>query len=793
MKTNGLPGVLERLVFRRRSWVVTLFVSMTLAMAWSASRLEVDAGFSKLLPLDHEYMQTFMQYRQDFGGANRILVALMARDGDIFTPQFFDTLKQVTDEVFFIPGVDRTRVRSLFTPNVRFTEVVEDGIAGGNVIPSGFESTAAGLAEVRQNILKAGILGRLVANDFSGAIVSAELLEFDPNSGERLDYINVAEELERRIREKYQSDKIGVEIDVHIIGFAKVIGDIAAGATRVITFFLFAFLIAALLVWLYTRSLHLTLVALGCALVAVVWQLGLLPLLGFGLDPMSILVPFLVFAIALSHGVQMISAVRAEVFDGADAETAARSSFRRLLLPGFVALASDTIGFITILVINIRIIQEMAVTAGIGVAVIILTNLVLLPVLVSYLRFDPAYRQLLHQRAERYRPLWRRLAACADRRIATRVLLVAAGLLLFGLWQGSNVSIGDLHRGVPELHADSRYNVDSEVITERFSIGVDVLSVIAETHADGCVEHQVMTAIDDFAWQVENMPGVQSVITLPMIAKRINAGWNEGSLKWRVLPRNEQVMAQAIRPVDTDTGLLNADCSVMPVLIFTRDHRAETIATIIDGIKRYRQEHADGPVRFRLAGSNLGVMAATNEAVAATQFPILIYVFTAIIVLCLLTFRSWRATLCIVLPLGLVSLLAYALMALLDIGLKVNTLPVVALGVGIGVDYGLYIYARLEAQLAAGTGLVEGYRRTLEIAGNGVLFTGITLAVGVATWIFSPLKFQADMGILLTFMFLVNMLAALLLLPALAAWLLPAGQRLPEVGRMAIRGDAHDD
>ncbi len=782
MKTNGLPGVLERLVFRRRSWVVTLFVSMTLAMAWSASRLEVDAGFSKLLPLDHEYMQTFMQYRQDFGGANRILVALMARDGDIFTPQFFDTLKQVTDEVFFIPGVDRTRVRSLFTPNVRFTEVVEDGIAGGNVIPSGFESTAAGLAEVRQNILKAGILGRLVANDFSGAIVSAELLEFDPNSGERLDYINVAEELERRIREKYQSDKIGVEIDVHIIGFAKVIGDIAAGATRVITFFLFAFLIAALLVWLYTRSLHLTLVALGCALVAVVWQLGLLPLLGFGLDPMSILVPFLVFAIALSHGVQMISAVRAEVFDGADAETAARSSFRRLLLPGFVALASDTIGFITILVINIRIIQEMAVTAGIGVAVIILTNLVLLPVLVSYLRFDPAYRQLLHQRAERYRPLWRRLAACADRRIATRVLLVAAGLLLFGLWQGSNVSIGDLHRGVPELHADSRYNVDSEVITERFSIGVDVLSVIAETHADGCVEHQVMTAIDDFAWQVENMPGVQSVITLPMIAKRINAGWNEGSLKWRVLPRNEQVMAQAIRPVDTDTGLLNADCSVMPVLIFTRDHRAETIATIIDGIKRYRQEHADGPVRFRLAGSNLGVMAATNEAVAATQFPILIYVFTAIIVLCLLTFRSWRATLCIVLPLGLVSLLAYALMALLDIGLKVNTLPVVALGVGIGVDYGLYIYARLEAQLAAGTGLVEGYRRTLEIAGNGVLFTGITLAVGVATWIFSPLKFQADMGILLTFMFLVNMLAALLLLPALAAWLLPAGQRLPEAG-----------
>ncbi|MCB1877957.1 MAG: RND family transporter [Chromatiales bacterium] len=772
--SDSLPvRALEKLVFGARPLLVAVFVVITAYMAWSATNLRVDAGFSKLLPLEHEYMKTFVKYRRDFGGANRILIAVMAREGDIFTPEFMDTLKRATDEVFFLPGVDRAKVQSIFTPNVRFTEVVEDGIAGGNVIPADFEPTPKGMEKVRENILKSGVLGRLVANDFSGAIISAQLLEFDPNTGEKLDYIGVAKQLEDKVRAKFQGDKVHVEIDVHIIGFAKVVGDISEGAARVLAFFGIAFLITGLLVYLYSQSWAFTLVPLGCSLIAVVWQLGLLPLFGFGLDPMSILVPFLVFAIGVSHGVQMISAIRAEVFDGADMNTACRASFRRLLVPGGIALASDTIGFITILLIKIDIIQEMAITASIGVAAIILTNLVLLPVLVSYLRVDEGYRGKLTARAERMAGYWARLARVAEPRNATVVILISLVLLGVGLWKGTNVAIGDLHPGVPELHSDSRYNLDSEVITEKFSIGVDVLSVIVETVSEGCIQYDVMDTMDRFIWTMQNTQGVQSVISLPVVAKVINAGWNEGSLKWRVLPRNQQVLVQAVSPVDTDTGLLNSDCSVMPVLIFTTDHKAETIDRIVQAVKKFREQYGSERIRFQLASSNVGVMAATNEAVRAAQFPMLLYVFAAIILLCLITFRSLRATLCIVLPLGLVSLLAYALMSSLEIGLKVNTLPVVALGVGIGVDYGIYIFSRFQGLLKEGHGLRQSYERTLGITGNGVVFTGITLAIGVATWIFSPLKFQADMGILLTFMFLVNMLGAILLLPALASWMYP--------------------
>ncbi|MDA2923212.1 MMPL family transporter [Acidobacteria bacterium AH-259-L09] len=765
MTTASIISNLENLVFNRRRWVIGIFAVVTVFMAYSATKLGIDASFSKNLPLKHEYMQTFIKHGEEFGGANRILIALMAKEGDIFTPEFFETLKAATDEVFFIPGVDRTRVSSLFTPNVRFTEVVEDGIAGGNVVPDDFQPTPEGLEQVRKNILKAGIVGRLVANDFSGALISAQLLEINPTTGERLDYIDVAHQLEEKLRGKYQN-----EVDIHIIGFAKVIGDIADGATRVVLFFAVAFFITALLVYAYTQSFKLTVIPLACSLVAVIWQLGLLTLLGFGIDPMSILVPFLVFAIGVSHGVQMVSATTAEVFFGADSLGAARASFRRLLIPGGVALASDSIGFVTILFIEIQIVQEMAITASLGVGVIIFTNLLLLPVLLSYVSYDDVYRRKLVERAERLERFWRVLARVSERKPAAVIILISAGLFIIGAWKGADIKIGDVHRGVPELRADSRYNLDTEVISDRFSIGVDLITVIPETIEQGCVDYEIMSTIDRFEWHMRNVEGVQSVVGLPSVGKVINGGWNEGSLKWRVLPRNQSVLVQSVAYVPTSSGLLNADCSVMPVLIFASDHKAETIATIVSEVKRFREQYGSERVKFQLATGNVGVMAATNEEVAADQFPILLGVFSAVILLCFITFRSFWTVLCIVIPLGLVSLLAYALMTVLEIGLKVSTLPVVALGVGVGVDYGIYIYDRIQSFLQEGKSIQEAYLHTLHVTGSGVVFTGITLATGVVTWIFSPLKFQADMGILLTFMFLVNMLGAILLLPALESW-----------------------
>jgi hypothetical protein len=783
MGFSAAQSGIEKFIFSHRPLVIGVFAVVTLAMFYFATQLRVDAGFIKQIPLKHEYMQTYMKHRQEFGGANRVLIACMVKKGDIFTPEFFKLLKAVTDEVFFIPGVDRAQVQSLFTPNVRFTEVVEDGISGGNVIPADFQPTPEGLGIVRENILKANIVGRLVANDFTGAMISAQLLEVNPNTGEKLNYIAVARELEEKIRSKYETDDPERKFDIRIIGFAKVVGDISDGASRVVLFFIVSFFITTLLVFFYTQSLPLTIIPLTGSLMAVLWQLGMVTFLGFGIDPIGILVPFLIFAIGVSHGVQMVGAARAEIAFGANGFDAARLSFRKLLAPGSIALASDLLGFFTILFIDVRIIQELAITASIGVAAIIFTNLILIPVLLSYVKYDAGYLHRIEMRSQKVEPFWRAVAYVATPRLAMIILLVAAVALAFGVIKGKEVKIGDLHRGVPELRAGARYNIDSKIISEKFSIGVDIITVIVETVPQGCIDYEVMTLMDEFAWHIQNVPGVQSVISLPGIAKDINAGWNEGNMKWRVLSRNKDIMTQSVAYVPTSSGLLNTDCSVMPVVIFTRDHRAETITDVVTAVKDFRARYGTEKVNFRLATGGVGVMAATNEEVQSAQFPILMYLFGAIILLCLVTYRSVRATLCIMLPLGLVSILAYAVMSILEIGLKVSTLPVVALGAGVGVDYGIYIFSRLESILKIGEPLQEAYRHTLRITGIGVLFTGLTLGLGVATWIFSPLKFQADMGILLTFMFLVNMLGAILLLPALACFLVK--REKPQFGFIA--------
>jgi predicted RND superfamily exporter protein len=287
-----------------------------------------------------------------------------------------------------------------------------------------------------------------------------------------------------------------------------------------------------------------------------------------------------------------------------------------------------------------------------------------------------------------------------------------------------------------------------------------------------------MDAIDRFEWRMRQTEGVHSVLALPGVAKVIASGWNEGSLKWRALSRDPVVLAQSVTPVDTGSGLLNTDCSVMQVMLFMNNHEGATIARVVDEIKKFKLEHDSDKLRFRLASGNVGVMAATNEAVDAAQVGMLASIFGAIIVLCLVTFRSWRGTLCVVIPLGISSVLCQALMALLDIGLKVSTLPVIALGVGIGVDYGIYLYERLQDNLAhGGRSLVEAFHDALRQRGTAVLFTAATMTVGVGSWAFSTLKFQADMGLLLAFMFLANMLGALLLLPALAAYLVRAPRR----------------
>lgn len=752
-------------IFYRRPFLLGLFVFFTVAMAWQAMRLTPDASFEKMIPLKHPYIQAMMRHIDDLGAAGTsIQIAVEHKQGDIFDAAYLETVREITDEVFYLPGVDRNRMRSLWTPNVRWTEVTEDGFEGDQVIDANYDGSPRAMEQLRANLLRSGEVGRLVANDYRSTLVEVPLFDRDPRSGAAMDYWAFSIQLEQNIREKYQNNNVGIRI----VGFAKLVGDLLEGMRAIVLFAIVTFVVTALLLVLFTRSASATAVTLFCSLTAVVWQLGLLHSLGFGLNAFSILVPFLVFAIAVSHGVQVISAIAVATGEVDSRREAAQQAFQRLYIPGITALASDAAGFLTMLLIPIDVIRDLGVAASIGVATIILTNLVLLPVIMSYLGISRAAASRLQAGAGTQNPIGA-LTSCATPPAAFIVLILAGILAVLGWYGARQLEIGDLDAGAPELHADARYNLDSAYINGHYATSSDVLVIMVETAAETCSEYPNMALIDDFTWVMENVDGVQSALASTTVSKLVLSGYNEGSLKWATITRNQLALNSTFSQVPEQ--LMNRDCSLSPVVIFLADHRAGTLERVLAAVQSFADENNSADIRFVPASGNAGVEAATNQEIARSQWKMLFLVYGVVAMLVFVSFGSLRTVICILAPLAVTSMLCQALMAQLGIGMKVATLPVIALGVGVGVDYGIYVYARLSYFLHQGMSTSEAYRNTLDSTGKAVAFTGITLAIGVATWIWSPIKFQADMGKLLTFMFLLNMVGALTLLPALTHYL----------------------
>ena len=840
---------LEDIVFRSRLIILGFFAAFTIYSGYYATQQKMTAGFEKQLPAGHEYIQTFQEYRDRLFGSNRIIVVLKQREGVIWNKDYFSTYKDLTDALFYLPGVARHTLTSLWTPNSRYFEITEDGFVADDVIPGTITvdnldeqcvsrlKTASlattcepALSIIENNVVRGGFVGRLVANDFSAAMVRAELLDLDVKTGERLDYFVLAEKLESDIRAKFENDKY----EVQIIGFAKLIGDIADGAGTVVQFFGVALILTIMSVYVYARSAVLTFLPLFCSLTSLVWQFGILKLLGYGLDPLAILVPFLVFAIGVSHGVQQINLITAEISKGRSSDEAARASFRGLLIPGSMALVTDLVGFGTLILIPIQMIQELAITASIGVALKILTNLVMLPVMVSFFKIDDGFAARAAKARETRIRIMQTIGNVANPKAAIVIVFLAIALFVTALIQSQDRHVGALHAGSPELRKEARYNEDSRAIADKFALGLNLLTVIVETPAEACINYPYMKYLNEFSWYLRNVEGVSLVLSLPYVTRQSSAGFNEGNLKWQALPRNKFALVQSVSPIGTSTGLLDEDCRLLTQLIFLDDAKATTIQRVTKAIKTFRDEQpspvanlmvmTDPPIRdasgyelgiktdvvdngvdsalaitydveqdtpeallnslaarglkvissevdevtIRLASGNMGVQAAVNEEIEISELPMMMYVYLTIIALVVLTYRDWRATIACCVPLTLATFMGYWFMEVLEIGLTVATLPVMVLAVGLGVDYAFYIYNRIQFHLSEGDDVTLSFKKTLNETGMAVVFTAVTLAIGVSTWAFSALKFQADMGLLLAFMFMINMVMAVTVLPALA-------------------------
>ena len=777
-------NLIERLIFNNRMVLVAVCVLLTAFFGFQMRGLVVNASFDKMLPQSHPYIQNYVENRGELRGlGDSVRVVVENPQGDIFDPAFLATFAKINDQILVMPGVDRAWMKSIFTPVVRWIEVTEEGFKGGPVLPTDYNGSAKSIEDLRINVGRAGVTGSLVSNDLRSSMIVVPLMPTD-GAGNPLDYHKLSTALED-IRARYATDASGeAPVRMYIIGFAKMTGDLIDGLEKVMYFFVLAAAVAAFIIYLFTRCVRSTVLVLVCSLVAVVWQLGSLVVLGQGLDPFSILVPFLVFAIGVSHGAQKMNGIMQDVGRGTHKWVAARYTFRRLFIAGVTALLADVVGFAVLMIIDIPVIRELAMTASLGVGVLIFTNLILLPVLLSYVGVSPAAaRRSLAEETEEVKgrglgKVWLLLDHFTERRWATAAIVVSIAMAVGGYYVALDLKVGDLDAGAPELRPDSRYNRDNAFITSNYQISSDVFAVMVKTAPEGCRDWQTITEIDRLSATLEQVPGVQRASSLADTMRAYVGGSTEGNPKWLTIPDNQSIVdGQINNALSWNSEFLNTMCSLSPVLAYLTDHKAETLNGVVKVASEFAEKHDNGERKFLLAAGSSGIDAATNIVVAEANRTMLIYVYASVIVLCAIAFRSWRAVVVAVLPLILTSILAEALMVKLGIGVKVATLPVVALGVGIGVDYALYLLSVQLAQQRLGFSLGQAYQRAVAFTGKVVALVGVTLAAGVVTWVWSPIKFQADMGILLTFMFLWNMLGALILIPALSHFLLQGETR----------------
>jgi predicted RND superfamily exporter protein len=760
-------GFLERLIFSNRRKILCICAALTLLLGASATRLHMNASFEATIPTHHPFIVNYLANQDNLHGlGNTLDIVVQADHGSILDPAYLNTLRTLNDEVFLLPGVDRAYMQSLWMTSVTWYAVTAEGMDGGPVMPANFDGSASAMTQLQINIGRSNQIGNLIAPDFRSSIIKVPLLARDA-LGNKLDYGALGASLHGL------ETKFGAQgVTVRPVGFAMVIGDLINDLRQIIVFFAVSVAISAGIVYWFTRCLRSTVLVLCCSLTAVLWQLGVLPFLGFDLDPYSILVPFLIFAIGISHGAQKMNGVMQDIGRGSPKLVAARLTFRRLFLAGFTALVCDAVGFAVLLFIKIKAIQELAIIASLGVFILIFTNLIMLPLLLSFVGVnrEAAQRSLRGELALEKHRLWRFLDLFTQRRYAAIAIAFACVLAAAGLGVSRNLQVGDIHPGAPEFRADSQYNLDDAYFVSHYPTSSDVFIAMVKTPPGDCADYRVLAAIDQLEQNLRRLPGVESTYSLADLARTVSLGMNEGNWAWYDLLPNQAALNESV-PLAPPT-LATEACDFATLSVFLRDHKAATLAGVANTIDDFTKTNRVANMQILMAAGNGGIAAATNLVVKQASRTMLLWVYAAVILLSMITFRSWRAVLAAILPLVLTSILAQALMVWLGIGVKVATLPVTALGVGIGVDYALYILSIMMSHMRRGVPLSEAYFRALVFTGKVVMLTGCTLAVAVGTWAFSPIKFQADMGILLAFMFLVNMLGAAVLLPSLATFLI---------------------
>ncbi len=767
--TDRLVERYVRFLWRHRPAVLCLLGAITVFWAFQIPRVEMYSQFSDLLPQQHPYIHAYNHHKALFGGAANVLtMVLRVKDGDIFTKATLEKVKLLTEQMALITGVDHNQIASIYHIKIRNLKTSPGGmIRSVPVLPAEIPSDPQTLTALRLEMFNNDIVyNQYISADGKAALILAGFNE------ERLDYREIYRQITALKDQVEDHNTI-----LYVAGEPMLKGWVWHFTDELFLIFILtgALVLTALL--LYFRRAYGILIPLFGALMQGVWGLGWIGWWQTNLDPLILVIPLLITARAISHGVQLVERYFEALDADKDQERAAFTCMDDLFLPGVTSVISDAGGILVLAVATIPLIQKLAYfTGGFWAFANLFCLTHLMPILLSYF---PQPQRTAHVIPRWMQTVLTWLGELTTSRIGRWVIVGSGALIIaFGLRTALNVPIGEQESGSPLLWRDSHYNVSVREINNQFA-GSTQLVIYLEGERDHILkEPRVIATLEEFRRYMLTQPEAGGTRELATLLKSINRLWHYNDPAWQILPPDRMATANFLLVYEmgapnsgaileyTDRMFRNGQ-----FVVFYKNATGDTIREAIARAKKFIAEHPLPDLQFRLAGGLIGTTAALNEEIDRTEKKAAALVILTVYALVLLSYGSFAAANMVLMALVAAGVASYMYISFMGIGLHINSLPVTAVGMGIGVDYILYIVDRIRREVPrAGGDMIQGIKNTIFTTGMAVTLTGVTMIAGILPWYFlSSLRFSAQMAVLLAILMMTHWLSALILTPAMFA------------------------
>ena len=758
-------------LLRHRFGVCMFILAGTLFFGYQAFSLRIHTNFFDLYPPSHPYIQLYNQYRQLFGTANILQIVVEVKDGDIFTIDTIKKIDGVTRDVMDTKGVNPFQVTAVTHPSVKYIFVSSAGISALPIMRNLPDSPQA-LEEFREKVYTApGVRGVHVSLDDKAAVITAGLWEEGTDFKYLWDRIN-------QIQDTYQDDNT----QLYVTGYPMLYTWVNSYIPQIIAVIFFTIGVICVLLWFYFRTVIGVLVPLFSGLLSTLWAIGFAGFFGFNIDPLVLVVFVLITARALSHSVQSMERYHEQYAVLQDKNEAIVSSYLSLFDPATVSIASDSLAILTLAVARIPVIQNIAFVASFWIVTIIISVITLHPVLLTFIpppQHDPKAGTRLSDRFYAGMCQWLVWLSQGSRRYISVVALVLS--MTLGVYWSMQLEVGTVSIGDALMYPDHPYNAAFRKVNEKF-LGASRMVVVLEGKVDEAVKNEdVLRQMEAFQLYMEQQEGgAAGSLSATSLLKRVFRMFHEGDPNWEILPIQRSDIGSVFFAVNNqissrDTGgLFSKDYRNATVTLYYRDYSNVVAKRALDTSKEYIEDNPQETVTFRLAGGLIGILAAVNEEIENSYRLNLTLVLATVFILSWLTYRSVLGALIVMLPSIIAQPLTEAVMHLWGIDMNISSLPVAAVGIGIGIDYGYYVLSRVVEEYAECQDFEQANQQAILTTGRAVFFTGTTLVASVILWVFFPMKFQAEMALLLALILIFHVIGALVFIPAAVSLLKPS-------------------